>query len=189
MYKVNLDTKIGREIKEIIGENKNIQTIFENIDFCIGFLTSPNEEKQDKNIQIFHENRLQNMQNQTNDYVVIPGCIGTALIQNIEFLLPNGLTDDILEIEVEFGSLAASSRQEKNKITEYEFNSHKQIPEIELITGKKVNLKHSLNTNKELTTIKIGPTSIEIDTVRSTAVYAINVAINSFVDFEIEKKD
>jgi hypothetical protein len=192
MYKVNENTKIGREIKNQI-DNGIFKEYFEKSNVDISFLTTPNEKKSELNIHIYPENRTKHLKENfgrfTENDEHIPGCILNCIddaITNNLISFENKIDkDEIINIEVIFGSKAASSRKEKSDtIEEYPLNSHVQLKDIEYLIQKKVNLKHSLDTSTNLTKIIINKQEFLCDTVVATAKVAINAAINLIYEKE-----
>jgi hypothetical protein len=178
MYKVNEKTKIGRKIKELI-ESGIFKESFHKAD--ISFLTTPNEDRSDLNIHIYPENRLEHLKNNLGEIdennLHIPGCITCCIYEEIS-LGYNFPKDKNLDIKVIFGSKAASSRKPKGVKEIYEINSHNQLPELEYLTSAHIRLEHSLDMEKEKTTISINSDTFEACTVECTAKVAIEYAIN-----------
>ena len=180
MYKVNEKTKIGKEIKRIIDDEKLLS--FHHSD--ISFLTNQYEEKTKFNIHIYPNNRIDHLKIDLNNYsgwftendIHIPGCIVNCIAGEInkgQYEFPTHPP----VINVEFGRTASSSRREKNGITEYPLNSHVQLEELEFLSKNKIKLSHSLNTDNEFTKIKIDSEGFECNTVKTTARVAIDAAM------------
>jgi len=183
-YRVNEKTKIGREIKRQI-DNGPFKDAFEKAD--IAFLTHPSEPHALMNIHIYPENRLEHLKVQRENYpgwfsendIHIPGCITNFMIDNVADISHILDKDEIL-IEVTFGRIAASSRRFM-EYTEYPVNSHAQTEEIKYLLknleDRPFMLKHVFDPGNDLTKIKINGIEFEYDTVKVSALTAIETAI------------
>ena len=185
-YKINMATKIGREINKIINKYPKLKDFFKKNKKSISFLTTPGEERSEYNIEIYPGDRIERIKNNTDKKTTIYGCIPTAIKQHYDFF-EEELKKEKVVIIVKFGKKAASSRckyiYENPKV--YEPNSHKQIDEIKyLFNINNLNFIHKLDMSEENTKITIGDKTLEIDTVNSTAIEAIKEAVKL-----ISKKD
>jgi len=189
-YKVDINTKTGREINLIINNYSKIYNIFKNNKKTISFMTNKNMDISDYNIEIFEDDRINRLAlgNSRANFIAMNGCITTSLKQYFDFFRIE-LEKKEVNIFVSFGKRAASSRIKKdNNIKKYKPNSHKQIEEIKNhFNINNLNFIHNLNLNKEKTIIKVGDKSLEIDTVNATAFEAIKIALLYIGNYDIMK--
>lgn len=200
MIAYNIDSKIIQEVLNIMEKNKKIDRLLVGKDTKhFHFNISPPKDdflgfdEYIVNIQFYTQNRLEAMKRNHKNWITVPGCISCTIINNKNSFFKDKLFSNNskipknLDIKVEFGKTASSSRNKKTEIQTYPTNSHKQLEELEyLFPNSKITLNHTFNPNNELTKITINGKSITVNTPEMTAKIAIDMIIERWFKDEIE---